>query len=181
MDTQKSTERTSLASRVRAGVAFLDWYDADWWTRVHAGTLDVNHPCGCVLAQVSGQNYYTARAALDDQVNPGIDLAALGFDGQVDMDDEDASNCEFEALTRLWSFVIRQRQRWVPAVAPTRYLLVPDEAHHLFALRPGGVVEHFDVCHGVWHPAPAEVLHDIAETFGDMTEVAYSDLPEVAQ
>lgn len=65
--------------------------------------------------------------------------------------------------------------------APTRYLLVPDEAHHLFALRPGGVVEHFDLCHGVWHPAPAEVLDVIVAAFGAMTEVAYSDLPAVAQ
>ena len=63
----------------------------------------------------------------------------------------------------------------------TRYLLVPDEAHHLFALRPGGDVEHFDVCHQVWHPAPVGVLSEIAETFGAMTEVAYTDLPEVAQ
>ncbi len=64
---------------------------------------------------------------------------------------------------------------------PTRYLLVPDEAHHLFALRPGGVVEHFDVCHQVWHTAPVEVLQSIVATFGPMTEVAYTDLPAVAQ
>lgn len=64
---------------------------------------------------------------------------------------------------------------------PTRYLLVPDAACRLFALRPGGVVEHFDVCHQVWHPAPVGVLSEIAETFGDMTEVAYTDLPAVAQ
>ena len=64
---------------------------------------------------------------------------------------------------------------------PTRYLLVPDAARHLFALRPGGVVEHFDVCHQVWHTAPVGVLSEISETFGDMTEVAYTDLPAVAQ
>ncbi len=64
---------------------------------------------------------------------------------------------------------------------PTRDLLVPDEQHHLFALRPGGVVEHFDLCASVWHEAAPEVLQSIVATFGPMTEVDYKDLPAVAQ
>jgi hypothetical protein len=63
----------------------------------------------------------------------------------------------------------------------TRYLRVPDEQHHLFALRPGGVVEHFDICHGGWHPAPVEVLQEVVAAFGAMTEVAYTDLPAGAR
>jgi len=176
MDETQVTERTSLASRVRAGVALLDAERPRWWEDVNVGTLRMNDTCNCVLGQLyqdfhEASDRFWGNSDIDAPSRFGFDVAPHGG----------YHSDEFATLERLWSFVIRQRQRWVPVNASTRYLLVPDEARHLFALRPGGVVEHFDLCHGVWHPAPAEVLKDIAETFGDMTEVAYSDLPAVAQ
>lgn len=62
-----------------------------------------------------------------------------------------------------------------------RYLRVSDAEHHLFVLRPGGEVEHFDFACQAWHSAPVEVLQEIVATYGAMTEVAYTDLPAGAR
>lgn len=62
-----------------------------------------------------------------------------------------------------------------------RYLRVSDAEHHLFVLRPGGEVEHFDFACQAWHSAPVEVLQEIVATYGVMTEVAYTDLPASAR
>lgn len=100
MDGQKRSVPTSLASRVRAGVALLDEKQPGWHERVNLDTLDLDVGARCVVGQVF--DHY------------GVGLAQLGLARS-----EDEFDFGFDAfreeggtwtLQRLWSFVIRQRQ-----------------------------------------------------------------------
>jgi hypothetical protein len=105
VDEVQVTERTSLASRVRAGVAFLDENKPGWHEYVIPYALNMASGCDCVLGQVYG-DFYVAQDALfgDDfeaqTVRLGFDTAEVGI----------ASLRQFETLRRIWSYVVRTRQ-----------------------------------------------------------------------
>jgi len=105
LSTQDLTVPTSLAARVRAGVAYLDRNKPGWHELVIPEALSMASSCNCVLGQVYG-NFFDVQEVLfgDDFV---VQTARLGFD--ADAEGTGPSEVQFAALKRLWSFVIRQR------------------------------------------------------------------------
>jgi len=104
MDETKSTERTSLASRVRAGVKLLDEELPGWEQRMNLASFDVWLARSCVLGQLFG-HYRQGATAL---FGPEWDAEPAGYGFDVSYCDEGHETCR--RLTRLWSFAIRQRQ-----------------------------------------------------------------------
>ncbi len=107
MSEQDRTEQTSLASRVRAGVALLDYTRPNWWTRIDPDRLCIWSPCNCVLGQLDGDYERGADAMFGEDEQYG-NPRAYGLEGYSD--NPDGYRVETQRLTRLWSFVIRQRQ-----------------------------------------------------------------------
>lgn len=99
MSETQVTERTSLASRVRAGVALLDREEPGWFKRVDLARLNVGSCSMCVLGQLFGA-YASGVAELDLYFT----VWDLGFDAI------DWTDAEYDALTRLWAYVVRTRQ-----------------------------------------------------------------------
>lgn len=106
MSETQVTERTSLASRVRAGVAFLDENKPGWHEFVIPQVLNMASGCNCVLGQVYGDFYRAERDLFDEECGPTA--VRLGFDAS----DQGIPrvDAEFDALRRLWSYVVRTRQ-----------------------------------------------------------------------
>lgn len=91
----------SYADRVRAGVALLDEKVPGWHERIDLDRFAMNSCARCVLGQLFGGFVVGAFAVGLDM--SGSDEVAAGFDlawGEVG----------YRTLTRLWRYVIRQRQ-----------------------------------------------------------------------
>jgi hypothetical protein len=105
--TQDRTEHTSLASRVRAGVELLDIMRPKWWTRVNPNSLNMWSPSLCVLGQMAGDYECGADALFGEDEELG-NPRAYGLEGFSEGHED--YRTETRHLTRLWAYVIRQRQ-----------------------------------------------------------------------
>ena len=92
----------SYADRVRTGVALLDEKVPGWFERIDLDRLDMDSCARCVLGQLFGSFVRGSLAVGFDM--SGNDEVAAGFDlyyGEIG----------YRTLTRLWTYVIRQRQQ----------------------------------------------------------------------
>ncbi|MFC3454061.1 hypothetical protein [Amycolatopsis speibonae] len=97
----------SLSARVRRGVALLDEKVPGWHQRV-GPDLNMGYPHTDVLGKVFGSFY---RGRLELGLSSG-DSRALGFEGDEEVPWRSWASVVRgdETLTRLWRFVVRQRQ-----------------------------------------------------------------------
>lgn len=91
----------SYALRVRAGIALLDEKVPGWHERIDLDRFAMNSCDRCVLGQLFG-GFVAGALAIGFEMS-GSDEVAAGFD-------LDWGEVGYRTLTRLWTYVIRQRQ-----------------------------------------------------------------------
>lgn len=105
MSETQVTERTSLASRVRAGVALLDREEPGWWSKVDVASLKLDDCWMCVLGQAFG-SYHNGVQRLPIE-KTGRASSSHGFTFTIE---EDCRFTDWGTLNRLWAYVVRTRQ-----------------------------------------------------------------------
>lgn len=101
---------STIAERVAAGVAWLDWKLPDWWrdTRIDLSAFDMSEDCRCVVGQLSPQGHYGNAVAthwldLDEEM-----ATELGFWAGVALFPDNRT--DYRALENEWRRVIEQRR-----------------------------------------------------------------------
>lgn len=87
------------STAVAAGVALLDKYDEDWWSRINLCTLEMSGCYSCILGQLFG-SYSDGREALGIEPGEG-DL--YGFDSL-------GPDQDFGTLQFMWAEIIEARR-----------------------------------------------------------------------
>lgn len=110
MDETQVIERTSLASRVRAGVALLDREQPGWTAKIAVDRLDIRNGAICVLGQMYGE-FAAGSVLLFGKEYADAEEYDHGFSGFLPGwydHGEYLQGCR--GLTRLWAYVVRTRQ-----------------------------------------------------------------------
>lgn len=106
MNDTKVTRPDSLAMRVRRGVALLDEKVPGWHNRIDVATLELGDTRCCVVGQLMPETSFWTLCYSDWLGLHGrTEFEAHGFDVEAY-----SRWSEFDALTRLWRFVVRRRQ-----------------------------------------------------------------------
>jgi hypothetical protein len=101
----------SLPARVQAGTEYLDRTFPGWFTRVSTRNLNMRSPSACVLAQVTGAEYFAARRRCGFHPDEGV---AYGFIADRTQRGYLRTATE-DLLTVLWRAAIYYRRRERPS------------------------------------------------------------------
>jgi len=106
----------AMKAAVKAGVAYLNVTDPNWFWRINPETLDLSQPCHCILGQLEQQTpdggNYNRACTRRNLIHPGESterVMHLGFTlGTVFGSDQSR---KWQALTELWKQEIRNAKR----------------------------------------------------------------------
>lgn len=106
----------SVIERVERGATLLDEHVPGWYARVDLATLDVAHPCACVLGQLFGNYYAAAALNLVDHdtlvaVSHGFDVRLYRRNSQPTHATQAELDAEIGALEAAWIAAIAERRQ----------------------------------------------------------------------